>query len=145
MKFIREAFVCKKSSIFPPKHPVPSCTKESRDWARASESKEHDWLKHILKYHNYYHSHRKSAEKVTWQITQIGNSADCLSWQWPIRKIKDEWRLILEWFFSFYSSIASMLYLELQELAGEKKGYEQKRSQDWRDEIKRKSESMLVV
>lgn len=68
---------------------------ESRDWARASESKEHDWLKHIRKYHNYYHSHRKSAEKVTWQITQIGNSAGCLSWQWPVREKKDEGKVIL--------------------------------------------------
>lgn len=94
MKFIREAFVC-ENRAFSPKHPDSSCTKESRGWATPSESKEQDWLKHILKYHNYYHSHRKSAEKVTWQITQIGNSAGCSSWQWPIRKIKDEWRLIL--------------------------------------------------
>ncbi len=73
---------CKKSSVSP-KDPVPSFTEESRDWARTSESKEHDWLKHIRKYHNYDHSHRKSAEKVTWQITQIGNSAGCLT-------VKDE-------------------------------------------------------
>lgn len=62
------------------------------------------------------HSHRKSAEKVTWQITQIGNSAGCLSWQWLIRKIKDDWKVILT-FSLFAFSVASMFYLELQGLA----------------------------
>lgn len=67
------------------------------------------------------HSHRKSAEKVTWQITQIGNSAGCLSWQWLIRKIKDDWKVILT-FSLFAFSNASMFYLELQGLAGGEKG-----------------------
>lgn len=72
-----------KSSV-PPEHPAPSCAEETGT-GQESESKGSDWPKHILKYNNYYHSHSKSAEKVTWQITQIGNSAGCLSWQWAIR------------------------------------------------------------
>lgn len=99
---------------------------------RVSESKEHN-LKHICKYHNYYHSHRKSAEKVTWHITQIGNSAGCLSWQWTVRGTKDDWKVIscmILFYFNF--SIARMLYLELWGLVGEKKWMS---SQDCRDEM----------
>jgi len=59
-----------------------------------------------------------------------------------MRSIKDEWRPIHDFDLNFKN--ASVLFLELLELAGDKR-YEQKRSQDWRDEIKRKSESMLVV
>lgn len=149
MKFIREAFVCKKSSI---PSPLPN-TQSLPVQRKAGIGLEHqrakidDWLKHVSKYHNYNHSHRKSAEKVTWQITQIGNSAGCLSWQWPVRRIKDEWksdsRMII---FSF--SVASMLYLELQGLAGGKKtgmSRREVRTRRMKCWIKRKSESMLVV
>lgn len=136
MKFIREAFVC-RNQAFPPKYPVPFLDRGKQGLGYSiRESKEHDWLKHVRKY-NYYHSH-KSAEKVTWQITQIGNRAGCLSWQWPIRKIKDEWKIILIWFFFYFS----MLYLELQGLAGEKR-YKHKRSQDWRDEMSKRVSQCL--
>lgn len=73
------------------------------------------------------HSHRKSAEKVTWQITQIGNSAGCLSWQWLI-KIKDDWKVILT-FSLFAFSVASMLYLELQGLAGGERVLQEEKSE----------------